>query len=432
MTDPSLLKIFQKSYQNTDLTPLTAPEQLERFRVDYGGASLEELLQLVEDNATRDAKIIFSGHRGCGKSTLLAEFQRELQKRYFVVFFSIAETIEMSDINHINILFSIAVNLMQQAAAEQLEIPLAVRDSLYRWFAKRTSTEVDVPTNKEMSIKVDLFGIFSRKLKAESSVRNEIKQEFERNVSDLVAKLNEIAAIIQDASQKEVLVIIDDLDKLDLAVVRDIFQDHIKSLFSPAFSIIYTIPISSLRDIGLSATLQTESDDQIVLMPVTKLLAKEARRQANPQYQAAAIQTLCEILYRRLPAEMLAAGIAQQMVIQSGGIVRELMRLANRCCRICLRQLRRSPELVDLKIDQAVLEEAIQDLRLNFETVLGERDYEILQETYYKLLPSNPKEQAFLDLLHGLQVLEYRNSEVWYDVHPIVADLLHRKGVIDA
>jgi hypothetical protein len=35
-------------------------------------------------------------------------------------------------------------------------------------------------------------------------------------------------------------------------------------------------------------------------------------------------------------------------------------------------------------------------------------------------------------LLHGLNVLEYRNSEVWYDVHPIVLDLLQRKGLIHA
>ncbi len=84
MTDDSLLKIFQKSYQNTDLTPLVEPEQLAKFRVEYGSESLEELVQLVEDNASRAAKIIFSGHRGRGKSTLLSEFGRHLSDRYFV------------------------------------------------------------------------------------------------------------------------------------------------------------------------------------------------------------------------------------------------------------------------------------------------------------------------------------------------------------
>ena len=172
------------------------------------------------------------------------------------------------------------------------------------------------------------------KLRTEASIRNELKQEFERNISELVAKLNEISAAIQGTTKKEVLVIIDDLDKLDLAVVRSIFQEHIKALFLPGFSIIYTIPISSLRDISLSATLRTEADDQ-------------------------------------------------------------------------------------------------KDLRLDFETTLGKADYTIFKETYEKFLPEDPKEQAFLDLLHGLDILEYRNSEVWYDVHPIVMDLLQRKGLIN-
>ena len=431
MSDNSLLKIFQKSYQSTDLTPLLQPEQLAKFWVEYGSASLEELVQLVEDNASRDAKIIFSGHRGCGKSTLLAEFGRNLSDRYFVVFFSIAETIEMSDVNHINILFAIAVNLMLKAEQEQINIPASVKSAFYKWFAKRTQIEVE-SSNADLSVGFDLFKIITGKLKTEASIRNELKQEFERNISELVAKLNEIAAVIQGASEKEVLVIIDDLDKLDLGVVRSIFQDHIKALFLPGFSIIYTIPISSLRDIHLSATLRTEADDQIVVMPVSKLLSKGERRKVNPIYQENAIQILCEVLSKRIPQEILQPDVVRQMVLDSGGVLRELMRISNRCCRICLREIRRNPEQTNFKINSVVLEEAIKDLRLDFETTLGKTDYAILQETYEKFLPEDPKEQAFLDLLHGLDVLEYRNSEVWYDVHPIVKDLLQRKGLLNA
>ena len=432
MSNDSLLKIFQKSYQNTDLTPLLQPDQLAKFWVEYGSASLEELVQLVEDNASRDAKIIFSGHRGCGKSTLLAEFGRNLSDRYFVTFFSISETIEMSDVNHINILFAIAVNLMLRAEQEKITISNAVKKAFYKWFAKRTQIEVEIPESATLSVGFDLFNIITGKLKTEASIRNELKREFERNISELVAKLNEIAAIIQGASKKEVLVIIDDLDKLDLAVVRSIFQEHIKALFLPGFSIIYTIPISSLRDISLSATLRTESDDQIVVMPVSKLLAKGERRKNDPTYQDDTIEVLCEALHKRIPKEILQTDMAKQIVLYSGGVLRELMRISNRCCRICLREIRRATEQTDLQISSIVLDEAIKDLRLDFETSLGKKDYTILRETYERFLPEDPKEKAFLDLLHGLDVLEYRNDEVWYDVHPIVTDLLQRKGVINA
>ncbi|MEM8640688.1 MAG: ATP-binding protein [Cyanobacteria bacterium P01_G01_bin.54] len=147
-SEPLLLEKFQKAYQNTDLAPLTDPKDLAKFGVDYGRGSLEELEQLIEDNASRAAKVIFSGHRGCGKSTLLAALGRKLSDRYFVSVFSIADTIEMSDVNHINILFAIAVNLMLEAEREQIDIPKVVKDSFYKWFTKRTKIETEKLTAK--------------------------------------------------------------------------------------------------------------------------------------------------------------------------------------------------------------------------------------------------------------------------------------------
>ena len=35
-------------------------------------------------------------------------------------------------------------------------------------------------------------------------------------------------------------------------------------------------------------------------------------------------------------------------------------------------------------------------------------------------------------MLHGLYVLEYENDELWYDLHPLVTDLLRRQGLIEA
>lgn len=425
------LKTFQKAYQNTDLTPLVEKEQLERFWVQYGVAPLEELVQLIEDNATHNAKIVFSGHRGCGKSTLLAELGRQLNERYFVSVFSIADTIEMSDVNHINILFAVAINLMKQAEQEKIEISQVTKDSFYKWFAKRIKTETDL-LGAEVSGGFSFWNWFAGKLKTEASVRNEIKQEFERNITDLIEKLNKIAAVVENSSNKKILVIIDDLDKLDLSVVKPIFQDHIKALFLPSFNIVYTIPISSLRNTSLRASLQSESDDQIVVMPVSKLLSKEERRNTNPVYRKDAVDTLVNILNKRIPSELLSAEMTREIALTSGGVLRELIRISNRCCRICLRELRRDPNCYDLQINSDILEQAINDLRLDFEITLGKSDYDILSSTYDNFLPNDPKEQAFLDLLHGLHILEYRNSAVWYDVHPIVTDLLQRKGLIHA
>lgn len=340
----------------------------------------------------------------------------------------------MSDVNHINILFTIALSLMLEAEKQQVKIPQSIKKQLDGWFAKKTRIETETPVSAELSTGFNLFNLISGKLKTEASIRDEIKREFERNISDLVARLNEIAATIQSVTKRDILVIIDDLDKLDLGVVKPIFQDHIKALFSPGFQIIFTIPIASLRESVLRSMLISESDDQIVEMHVTKLFSKGERRQPNAIPHAAAEDTLCEILQKRFASaeitdEILEAETAKQIVRHSGGVLRELIRIANICCRICLRQIRHADDPSSIMINSAILEAAIQEIRLDFETPLGKADYEILQSTYRKFAPEDPKAQAFLDLLHGLHILEYRNAEVWYDVHPIVEDLLKRKGL---
>ena len=421
-----LLKKFQKAYKNLDLLPLLSETGWAEFGVEYQEDTIAELEQLVEDSPTQDSKIIFTGHRGCGKSTLLADFSRRIKENYFVVFFSISDMIEMSDVNHINILFAIALQLMDEADRQDVQIPKSTKEAIEKWFAKKTRIETNRVT-AESSAGFNLFEIIAGKLKVDAQIREEIKQEFIRKTSELVAQINIIASTLKSASGKNPLVIIDDLDKLDLGVVQDIFQDHIKALFLPNFSIIFTIPISALREVRLNATIETESNNQIVFMPVSKLFAKWERRKADAMPNAEVRNQLEKLLSKRISSDILEADTAEKIILSSGGVLRELIRISNECCRICLRLVRREKDRTDIKINNKVLEEAVNKLRLDFELRLGSADYEILNTTYKKLMPDDPKDQKFLDLLHGLYVLEYRNHDLWYDVHPIVTQSLQKR-----
>ena len=422
-----LLESFREAYRNLELLPLLTETALKKFWVEYGTETIEELEQLVEDSPSGDSKIIFAGHRGCGKSTLLAKFGRQMADRYFVVFFSISDSIEMSDVNHINILFAIAVRLMEEAEKQQVKIKSSTKDQFYKWFAKRTRTETE-EVKAETSAGFDLFKIITGKLKADATIREEIKQEFLRKISDLIARINEIAAVVQNASKKEILVVIDDLDKIDLAVVRQIYEEHIKALFQPNFRIIFTIPISALREVRMAATLTTETNNQIVTMPVSKLFKQGERRLPNSVPISEPTAMLTDIMYKRISRELIEPETVKKIIIYSGGVLRELVRITNECCRICLRLIRRKPDDLEIKINAEVLQEAITNISIDFDTRIGTADYAILKQTYQDFKPNDPKEQRFLDLLHGLYVLEYRNAKLWYDVHPIVTELLQEKG----
>lgn len=424
-----LLESFREAYRNLELLPLLEQKDLEKFKVEYGTEVIEELEQLVEDSPAQDGKIVFTGHRGCGKSTLLAEFSRRLGDRYFIVLFSISDMIEMSDVNHINILFAIAVSLMEEAEKRQIKIKQSTKDSFYQWFATRTQIKSE-EYKAEGSVGFNLFKLISGKLKADAATRNEIKQEFTKKIADLIAQINIIAAVIYAETNQDVLVIIDDLDKLDLELVREVFQEHIKALFQPNFRIIFTIPIAAFREVPLMSMIETETNNQIIPMPVSKLFAKGERRQPNAVPKVEPTARLCDILKKRIKPELIEEQTAEQIIIYSGGVLRELIRIANECCRICLRLVRRYPDRTDIKINDDILKEAITKLSLDFDTRIGTDDYKILETTYKESRPNDPKEQKFLDLLHGLYILEYRNAQLWYDVHPIVTELLQERGHI--
>ena len=149
-----LFQRFTEVSRNLKLFPLFSSADIERFRVAYGRRTLakleNDLLALKSDD-----KLIFTGHMGCGKSTLLNELALNMRKQgLFVSYFSIAQVVEMSAVNHINILYSIALKLLQRAVNLQVEIPESVQTSLKNWFTPNISQAYRKVTCNSLSAKL--------------------------------------------------------------------------------------------------------------------------------------------------------------------------------------------------------------------------------------------------------------------------------------
>jgi energy-coupling factor transporter ATP-binding protein EcfA2 len=434
------LDSFRTAFQNLQLLPLVTPEQLSKFHVEYGTEILEELEQLVEDCSPDNNKIIFTGHRGSGKSTLLGEFCRHMQDRYFVVFFSISDLIEMSDVNHVNILFAMAVSLMEAAEERHVKIGSNTKKAFYQWFSKHTRTEgssidssIELETSGEAGVNAGFVKFFAKlkaTLKANSVIREEITTEFARRVSDLVDRINDIASAIQAACGQEVMVVIDDLDKLGLETVDRVYRNNISALFQPQFRIIYTIPMAATRDMSLRGIIQNATNNPIQSMWATKLFPRGEERSPNASPVAEAVKVFEQILYKRIPKQLIEPEATQMMIIKSGGALREFIRLASLSCTQCLKQLRRTPEKQDLIITTEILQKAITGYRIDLTEPLGQNRYEILVSIYENYLPEDGMNQDFLDLLHTLYILEYRNDDLWFGVHPVVQEILQRRRLV--
>lgn len=442
------LEEFKAAGQNLQLEPLVTEKQLERFGVEYQVELLDELEQAIEDCTDRDNKLIFTGHRGCGKSTLLAELNLQLTEtgRYFVVMFSIADTIERSAVDHVNILFSMAVQLLEAAEQRSVKLKPGQKKQLYSWLEEHTQTklqslESELETSAEASAGGGFPGLLKflaaikAKLKANSVIRNEITTKFARQISDLIDKINEIQAYIATETKQEVLVIIDDLDKLDLGVTDTIFTKNIQPLLQPTFRIIYTIPIATLREVSLKRNIEAYIK-KIHTMRVAKFYSKATVRKPDRVADQDCVQLFSEILERRLPTGLVEPDIQRQIILKSGGVLRELIRIADRCCDKSMQEIRgrirksvfdRTPVI----IDRAILDQILNDLQIEFAEPLGQDDFDLLKQIYQQMKPQNTENQRVLDLLHGLYILEYRNAVLWYDLNPIVQDLLVQEGIID-
>ena len=424
---------FQAASRNLQLQPLLGVEERQRFMVDYGSDCIDMLEQkvLVCDENTN--QFVFAGHRGCGKSTLLCDFARKMEGQFFTVFFSISDLIQMNEISHINILFAIALKMMEKAERDHVQIADDKKQAFFDWFKERTKTET-VGIKGEMSLGINLFDVIKSKLSTEQGTKLEIKERFTQNFRDLIDTLNAIATEIKLATKLEILVVVDDLDKSDLSQIDDIFQKNLKALLQPKFIIIYTVPIATIRDGNLKKYIEDETSNRIFVMPVLKLYPMGESRKPDGKPNAVAMEILQSVLTRRIDPDLFEAGIEEKIALNSGGVLREVMRITKECCDLILvklrQQMRRNQNIDDLKIDQGILNEALDNIRNDMKITLSKGDRHILLETYKNYTPDDPKNQDFLDLLHNLIAIEYRNRESWYDVHPLIVEQLKIEGLI--
>lgn len=141
-------------------------------------------------------------------------------------------------------------------------------------------------------------------------------------MTDLSSYLDAIAGEIQTATGKEFLVIIDDLDKLELPVVKTIFYDHIRALFSPNFRIVFTVPIAVVREPWLIATLESERRT-VVMLSVTKFFSKVLAHEPEAEPIQKNVEILEAMLDKRINDELIEPTVKRKIVMLSGGVLRE-------------------------------------------------------------------------------------------------------------
>lgn len=388
--------------------PLQTTEELKRYFVSRDNSPLFELEIFLETTDTQP-KLLFTGHRGSGKSTELAKLAANLRDEFYIVNYSVKQVINLFDINYVDVILSLATELVKSAADNKLKLNKKLSEDLFEWFKQEVVKEVVIDTKAGTDINASLNVLvakLSAKLGAETSTRTLVRQKLEPRLSELLERIDTIIANISNLTQKKVLIIVEDLDKADLNRAREIFCGHSMSLTQPCCPIIFTFP-TALRHDNDFMNIRLNFAEPYVLP-----IFKTSNRKGQPDQPGK--ELLSRIILNRLDEKLITEKALELIVQISGGIPRELIMLIRRAALIALQQSAAT-------IDAAIVEQAANRVRNDYRVLLTSRQLEILgQVAQTKTVDNNEEYRA---LLHNLSILEYRNDDVWYDVHPLVKSL---------
>lgn len=398
-------------------------------------------LEQADANASRYAKIAFTGHRGCGKSTALLRMEHEIGDRFTCLHLYVDETL-VQDCQYSDLLLWLVHSLVEKAEELGLKAPSSLVKEVAEWFAEKTlddvatvKNEIEAETSAEAKAGAGAFGVVALKLLArirarvQGSVeqRQTIRLRLQSYGAELIERVNTLLdwfqqALVDGGRDPDLLIVQDNLDRLPVEVSRHLFFDHGELLKRLRAHMIFTHPIAMvLAPHRIGAVF-----DNCYTMPMVKVRNRDGSACDD------GLDALVALIGRRVAIDRVFTerAVARTLAARSGGSVRDLLRLVTSA---------QQEARLDGKtqIDQASADEAVKRLRLDFERLL------VPSDVYFPLLAHIHKTKAltdpdgtaagadaaqnarefFSELLFNGSVLEYNGDRNWYDVHPVILDI---------
>ncbi|WP_407282927.1 P-loop NTPase fold protein [Methanolobus sp. WCC1] len=386
-------------------------EELQKYYVGFEEnekriARLRTRLELcLETN--EPMKLLFMGHRGSGKTTALNKLVSGLDDAFFIVSYDVIDLLDPNDVKYTDVLLSALAKLTEKTISENISLSKELTGRIEKWGRTlvRTNTETEeMGAGFGVNIPFYFINLFAR-MKSESQTRYEVREEIKPRVSELISIINDTVFEIEKTG-KQVLIIIDNLEKTEYENAMSIFVEHGTQITQPMCKIIYTFPIA-LRSCDRYSQIRINFSADI-MYPSIKIHDK----QGNLTEEALKNRDFMKDIFERRGDLELIEGEALELAIDmSGGVLREYIRIIRDAA---LNAITFDKE----KIDMDCVNDVIKDLKNTYRSQLSDEDYVILAETAKNRCIR--RDGNLVRLLHNLSVLEYANDENWCDINPVV------------
>lgn len=416
-------------------------------RLDVRSTMAEQLRAAYAENT--DVSLLFYGHGGTGKSTELAKLSSEIGQSFLIVHFSIKDHLDLVSFDANDLLLVIAEQVLKIAQQTDLGLADDALEDVHDFFAEKTQShattrssnlavggKVQAGVNGLLPGLLKIFAGFSADLKIGETRENTYVHRFKQKPGALLTAVNGVLSAVRQSLRSRgqgLLLIVEDLDKLDLAPSRRLFVENTSRLRGLAASVIYTVPIFIVYspDWGLISRSFTRSYG----LPMIKVSECDGQRCQIGH------ETLLMIINRRLAGASAVPAFtipAVELAIQkTGGVLQHLFEVLSMSTEISGVTLPVSEDAVRAALDirRGELWSEITIPSLASEKLVGVERVEQLYERladHVRANRSGPGQPANTDPINQLllrchALIEY-NGQRWVGVHPLVEENLIRAG----
>lgn len=388
------------------------------------------------------SKALLTGHRGCGKTSLLFRLLEHFKNHYFLVYFDIEHNFDKENFTQIDLLYLIGGAIYRVAEQEQLkpnsEIFTDLAHSVYT-LVYEEKEKVKDESLKAIDLVKGVICFGARMLGSElgenltkaflepftftSGVSEDKsrKREVRPQVQQVVNCVNRLIADVESKAGKQLLLVVDGLDKIRQSDLADFLFVESRSLLGPACRLIYTAPMSLYQ----SFPQLSQDLSNVFFLPNLKLWDRQNDSKLDPS----GYNTMRQMVDRRLrnigisdTADLIATKVLELLIANSGGVVRWLVKLFYDAC------------IAAQEIDSDTITEqtALKAINHNSQGFQLAKDSNVLKELHQvrdHKIPSGS--DLSRRLLHDQFILAYANGgDIWYDVHPLLWSALKERTVI--
>lgn len=255
-----------------------------------------------------------------------------------------------------------------------------------------------------------MLGKLELSFKQSSLSREQIKLRLNQQIPELVRHLNWVIEQAETRSGKQVLIVIEGLDKVDLKAAADIFRDHAPSIILPQAHMIYTFPLA----LRLSSDFFTVKNAFSIALPLPNI---SIHYYGTPDEGGLAV--LRQLVLNRAESNLIEGEALDFLVKMSGGLPKMLVELMRSAALDALVRKAERIELADAK-------KAAKDSRRDLYAPLTRADRETLAARHRDYSFSNDADEQ--RLIYNGSLVEYENDHSWCDAHPLLWEILEQEA----